>query len=324
MARGLVPIILSCGVWGPYLTRQCILFQCNNYSLVAAINRVSSKHPLVMHLLRCLWLFVALYDIDMVAEHIAGATNQVADMLSINQSDQFLSQYPQESWFPTLLPPLLLLIVSPHKLDWTSQSFRDCFKDTMYLNGSAPTTRNTYAADQKQYITFCSHANRIPIPTSESTLLLFVTHLTTLNLSYATIKVYLSAVRHMHVTTGQHSKFTHQLTPHLQQVLKGIQKTQSATQPSRQRLPITLSIMQSMKRLLLQKPPSYDNVLIWAACCLAFFDFLWVSEFTVPAQSQYDHSTHLSISDVSINNKDHPQLLHIWIRKSKTDPFRQG
>ena len=131
MAKELVPIILRCGVWGPYLVRQCILFQCDNYSLVVAINKGSSKHPLVMHLLRCLWLFVALYDIDIVAEHIAGATNQVADMLSRNRSDQFLSQYPQVSRLPTPLPPSLLLIVSPHKLYWTSQSFRDCFKDTI-------------------------------------------------------------------------------------------------------------------------------------------------------------------------------------------------
>ena len=193
-----------------------------------------------------------------------------------------------------------------------------------YLSGIAPTTRNAYAAGQKQYKTFCSNANRTLIPTSESTLLLFVAHLTTLNLSHATIKVYLSAVRHLHVTAGQHSIFTQQLTPRLQQVLKGIQKTQSASQPPRVRLPITLSILQHIKHLLLQKPPSYDNTLIWAACCLAFFGFLRVSEFTVPAQSQYDHTTHLSISDISIDNKDCPQLLRIRIKQSKTDPFRQG
>ena len=110
------------------------------------------------------------------------------------------------------------------------------------------------------------------MPTSESTLLLFVAHLTTLNLSHVTI-VYLSAVRYMHVTAGQHSIFTQQLTPRLQQVLKGIQKTQSATQPPKVHLTITLSVMENMKCLLLQKPPSYDNVLIWAVCCLAFLVF---------------------------------------------------
>ena len=98
---------------------------------------------------------------------------------------------------------------------------------------------------------------------------------------------------------------TQQLTPQLQ-ALKGIQKL---NQPPRVPVHINPSTMENMKRLLLQKPPSYDNVLIWAACCLAFFGFLWVSEFTVPAQNQYDHTTHLSISDVSIDNKDSPQLL---------------
>ena len=193
-----------------------------------------------------------------------------------------------------------------------------------YLNGIASSTRSTYAAGQKLYHNFCSQANTAPIPASESTLLLFVGYLTTLNLSYTTIKVYLSAVQHMHTTVGQHSYFSQQLTPRLQQVLKGIQKAQSATQPSRVRLPITLSIMQDIKQLLLQKVQTRDNIMIWVACCLAFFGFLRVSEFTVPAQGQYDDTTHLSIADVSIDNRDFPELLQVRIKQSKTDPFRQG
>ena len=128
----------------------------------------------------------------------------------------------------------------------------------------------------------------------------------------------------MHVTVGQHSSFNLQLTPRLQQVLKGIRKTQAASQPPRARLPITRSIMQKIRCLLLKRPQSYDNIMIWAACCLAFFGFLRVSEFTVPAQNQYDHTTHLSILDVSIDDKDSPQLLRVRIKQSKTDPFRQG
>ena len=163
------------------------------------------------------------------------------------------------------------------------------------------------------------------MPISHPTTTIATSHSVTIHRTSHNSESFLcSAVQHMHVTAGQHSNFTQQLTPHLRQVLKGIQKTQSATQPPRVPLSITLSIIQSLKHLLLQKPTLYDNVLIWAACCLAFFGFLLVSELTVPAQSQYDHSTHLSISDVSIDNKDHPQLLRIQIKQSKTDPFRQG
>ena len=64
--------------------------------------------------------------------------------------------------------------------------------------------------------------------------------------------------------------------------------------------------------------------MIWVACCLGFFGFLCVSEFTVPAQEQYDHTTHLSFADISIDNQHSPQLIKVRIKQSKTDPFRQG
>ena len=84
MAKELAPIVLSCAVYGPHLSRQQVLFQCDNQSLVSAISKGYSKEPSVMHLLRCLWFFTAVFDISIVAEHIAGATNCAADMLSRN------------------------------------------------------------------------------------------------------------------------------------------------------------------------------------------------------------------------------------------------
>ena len=60
MAKELVPIILSCAVWGRQLTT--ILFQCDNTGVVAAVQKGSSKDDLVMHLLRCLWFFTAYFD----------------------------------------------------------------------------------------------------------------------------------------------------------------------------------------------------------------------------------------------------------------------
>ena len=64
--------------------------------------------------------------------------------------------------------------------------------------------------------------------------------------------------------------------------------------------------------------------MIWAACCLAFSAFLQVSEFTIPADDQYDESCHLSFISVSIDNRNNPQQLRISIKQSKTDPFRKG
>ena len=128
----------------------------------------------------------------------------------------------------------------------------------------------------------------------------------------------------MHVSAGLHAQFNSQLTPRLQLILKDIQKNQAISHPQRACLPITLQIMQSINDLLTNQPHSYANILIWAACCLAFFRFLWVSEFTIPSNTNYDEECHLSPADISIDDRNNPQLRKVKIKQSKTDPFRRG
>jgi len=89
MAKKLVPIIFSCAVWGSLLTKTPVGFQCDNLSLMEAINKGSSKDVMVMHLLRCLWFFQAIFDISIHVSHIPGVQNCAADMLSRNQLTKF-------------------------------------------------------------------------------------------------------------------------------------------------------------------------------------------------------------------------------------------
>ena len=77
---------------------------------------------------------------------------------------------------------------------------------------------------KRRYFNFCKLVGKKPIPTTECTLTLFVTHLATSNTSLRTIKVYLAAVRHMHVCKGLHKQFNYQVTPRLQLILRGIKK----------------------------------------------------------------------------------------------------
>ena len=172
-----------------------------------------------------------------------------------------------------------------------------------------------------RYLKFCSSIHQSPLPAHEHILLLFVTHLATSGLSHIRIKVYLSAFCNMHIASGQHAIFNQQLTPRLHQVLKGIQKTHAISKPPRIRKPITLHIMQAIYNLLIQKPPSYNNAMTWAACCTTLFGFLRSSELTVPSQDAYDPNIHLSVQDVAVNNKSLPTMVHIRIKQSKTDPF---
>jgi len=140
-----------------------------------------------------------------------------------------------------------------------------CKAAEFLTNGLAPNTRTTYIAGQHRYLNFCQAIKAIPVPASERTLLLFSTHLADSNITYNTIKVYISAICHMHVTEGLHEDFYTQLTPLLHLTLKGIRKSQATSSPQRTHLPITLMIMQLINGLLTEEPHSYDNILIWAA-----------------------------------------------------------
>ena len=70
MAKELVTIVLSCAVWGCLLPQKSLEFKCDNENLVDANNKGSSKEPIVMHLLRCLWFFSAIFEVKISASHI--------------------------------------------------------------------------------------------------------------------------------------------------------------------------------------------------------------------------------------------------------------
>ena len=67
----------------------------------------------------------------------------------------------------------------------------------------------------RRYLSFCSHASRVALPSSEETLLLFTSYLAKEGLAHTMIKVYLSAVCNLHVEAGLHQKFAHLLIIHV-------------------------------------------------------------------------------------------------------------
>ena len=174
-----------------------------------------------MHLLRYLWFFAATFDIHIVTEHIAGRNSCRADMLSRNHLTQFLLSNPQQNYYR-------LHFLNPFS---TSYLHRDQTGHQVPLDNvlqilslwCLPCYKIHLFIRPDKLPKLLLHDPTRPIPAIESTILLFVTHLTTSGLSHTTIKVYFSAVRSMYVATGQHTVFNQQHTPQLQQVLKGIQ-----------------------------------------------------------------------------------------------------
>ena len=140
MAKELVPIVLSCAVWGPLLSGSNVEFKCDNSSVVDSITKGSSKELMIMHLLCCLWFFSAHFDLKISACHIPGILNTAADQLSRNKSPEFLKQNPHISSIPTAIPSPLLKLISPQRRDWTSSSFLCHFKCTINRLQEPPPT----------------------------------------------------------------------------------------------------------------------------------------------------------------------------------------
>lgn len=139
------------------------------------------------------------------------------------------------------------------------------------------------------------------------------------SLRHSSIKVYLSAVRSLHIDQGFADPLQNCLL--LQRVTKGIKRDQGVASDAK-RLPISPELLEIIQKSLLTS--SFDDCMFWAACTLAYFGFLRSAEFTVPSLEKFDPTLHMSVEDVTVDSSSAPSCLRVRIKASKTDPFRQG
>jgi len=133
MAKELVPIVLAIAVWGHQLARREVLVKSDNLNVVTAVNKGSCREAVVMHLLRCMWFFVAHFDIRVVAEHLPGKDNTIADQISRNDITQMRRIQAGLSRWPTLVPTPILHMISPRGPDWVSLHFCKLLKETLLV-----------------------------------------------------------------------------------------------------------------------------------------------------------------------------------------------
>ncbi len=185
----------------------------------------------------------------------------------------------------------------------------------MFSAGLATSTQRAYRTGSNRYLKFCRSA---PFPASEHSLCLFVAHLFVAQL---TVKSYLAAVRHTQIALGLGNPRVEAM-PRLEYVIRGAKK--SSTKKATSRLPITPTILRQLKAVWEKMTSQPDAVMLWAAACVCFFGFLRAGEIVAPSDTEYDESVHLSFGDIRVDDASNPQYLEIYLKASKTDPFRQG
>lgn len=194
-----------------------------------------------------------------------------------------------------------------------------------FVKGLATSTQKTYKSGKDRYLSFCMHASLPALPVSQYVLCSFVAYLADQGLKHRSIKVYLSAVRHLQISAAHPDPFTGKSMPQLEYVLKGIKKREvEKGDNARERLPITPDILLRMKAVWEPHGSQHDTKMLWATCCLGFFAFLRIGEMTCPSINVWDPNVHLSLGDVAIDHPSRPSFIRVRIKQSKTDPFRKG
>ena len=183
----------------------------------------------------------------------------------------------------------------------------------------APSTWSTYFSGIRQYVSFCSMFSVDPLPLSEVTLENFSASLQ-LRVAYKSIKVYLSGVQFWAKLHGCPVLVADM--PRLQYVLRGIRRFQGDKFKRAPRPPVTWALLQRVCAFVACSEAPFNRDMLLSAVLLAFFGLLRVSEYTAPSASRFDPSVCLSVRDVTISWARGVAL--IYIKQSKTDPFRVG
>jgi len=135
----------------------------------------------------------------------------------------------------------------------------------LFTAGTAPSTWKVYCTGASRYTKFCEATILIAYPTSENTLMLFVTHLQSEGLDPGTTKSYLAGVRNDQIRAGLGNPCIAQM-PQLECVLKGVKRL--AKPSSYRRLPITPPILWDLKRVWEKDAANAGIKMLWAASCL--------------------------------------------------------
>ena len=182
----------------------------------------------------------------------------------------------------------------------------------LFVRGLSASSRSTYGAGKRRYLSFCARANLDLLPASESTLCRFVAYLASEGLKAQLILGYLaSPVDFAPRPRGE--------CPRLAYVLKGVSRSQAAA-PKPRRLPITPQILRLLKDAWERGTvDAYSARLFWAISLTAFFGYFRIGELTQTGQSTRPA---VEVSDVSFEGN--PVRARVHLRFSKTDPNGAG
>ena len=165
-----------------------------------------------------------------------------------------------------------------------------------------------------------------PLPASQSVLCGFIAYLANQNLSYATIKTYLSAVRYLHLCNGLPDPRALP-TPRLDLINRGNRRENALWNISHPQIAHNSVNLETSAGIVvwvswqLQHNHAVGKCSVHSMLLQFFFR---MGEITSPSDRGFNPQLHLSFSKVAVDSLSAPTVLQVHLKQSKTDQFRQG
>ncbi|XP_033744158.1 uncharacterized protein LOC117330047 [Pecten maximus] len=112
--KELYPIVVAAMIWGHGWKGLRIMFMCDNIATVAILHKGRSKSAHIMPLMRRLTMCAARNNFVVMATHVPGKLNLIADSLSRLQMARFRTLAPEADYIPCQVP-------HPKDILWNSE-----------------------------------------------------------------------------------------------------------------------------------------------------------------------------------------------------------
>ncbi len=123
MPKEMLPIVIAAAVWGSRWRGLTMKARCDNAAVVATVRSGSCKKRHTMHFRRCLAYLEAMGEFVLVADHIRGVDNVVADALSRDNVSLAHSVMQEAREDAEVIPPSLLALLTASDAVWSEREW---------------------------------------------------------------------------------------------------------------------------------------------------------------------------------------------------------
>ena len=126
--KELIPLVIAGFVWGKFWAGKVVQFMSHNQAVIMVLTKLFCHDTCLMGYLRCIVFCATRYNFWFTEQHTPGRFNVLADAISRNKVDLFLSQAPPSmERLPEAIPSEISQLLCLQEPNWLCPIWRTLF-----------------------------------------------------------------------------------------------------------------------------------------------------------------------------------------------------